>query len=176
MTRTPLITVLMMSLLLSLAAACGATGPAAAPDAPEATARGLVEPMRGKVALDQGSAALFRDLANYSVRERFLFAVLACADEVRAGDFRRFFASPEGIMGPEAIAGLRAMGMVNTAAVAQKAANVLGREFPRDLAERRRAVDANVAALNTLDAEFTQLLSVEAGGIDVATDRLARMR
>ncbi len=166
----------MIALSASLTAGCGASTPAAAPEASQPTARALIEPMRGKVALDQGSVALFRDLANYSVKERFLFAVLACTDEVRAGGFRRFFASPEGTMGPEAIAGLRAMGMINTAAVVQKAANVLGREFPRDLAERRRAVEANVAGLNALDAEFTQLLSVEAGGIEVATDTLARMR
>lgn len=165
-----------MLLLAMLALACGPAPAADLPASEPAGARALVEPMKGKVTLDQGSGPLFRDLTGFSVKERFLYAVLACTDGQRDGGFRGFFSSPEGIMGPEAIAGLRAMGMVNAGAVVQKAANLLGRDFPRDLAERRRAVEANIAALSALDAEFTQLLAVEEGGIDNATNRLARSK
>lgn len=163
-------------LLAALAWGCSAAPAADTTSSDPATARALVEPMWGKVTLDQGSVPLFRDLAGYSVKERFLYAILACTDATQTGGFRAFFASPEGTMGPEAIAGLRAMGMVNSAAVVQKAANLLGRDFPRDLAERRRAVEANAAGLTALDAEFTQLLAVEEGGIEHATNRLARSR
>ncbi len=172
----PLMPTTLALLLVALTWACSPAPAVDPPMAEEAGARALVGPMKGKITLDQGSGPLFRDLTGYSVKERFLYAVLACTDGQREGGFRGFFTSPEGIMGPEAIAGLRAMGMVNAGAVVQKAASLLGRDFPRDLAERRRAVEANAAALAALDAEFTQLLVVEEGGIDNATNRLARSK
>lgn len=72
------------------------------------------------------------------VKAGHLFAALWCKAEVYNGGFHQFFFNSTGVLAPEALAGFRAIGLHDWAALLDQAMGVFSTPYPRDQTERWR--------------------------------------
>jgi hypothetical protein len=95
----------------------------------------LVEPLFDAVDIDskEGFFSSVQKLNSLIVN---LFAAHFCLSEVHNGGFLQFFWNRPGILAPEAIEGLRAIGMPKLAAAVSEASALLGSPYPRDRDDR----------------------------------------
>jgi hypothetical protein len=120
-----------------------------------------------------------------------LYAAHFCQSEICNGGFTQFFWNSTGVLAPEAIEGLAAIGQLQVADVVRRAVSMLGAPYPRDRAARWAALDELAPAADRepdslgraayrridlfrpLEKEFYSLLRTEADGFENAADRYA---
>src|SRR5580704_5342938 len=95
----------------------------------------LVEPIFSKVDLDE-PAKFFHSISRIPRPVLLLYAAHFCLSEVWNGGFFQFFWNSTGMIAPEAVEGLCAIGMRELASVLEAAAAPLGSPYPRDRDER----------------------------------------
>lgn len=121
-----------------------------------------------------------------------LYAAHFCQSEVCNGGFTQFFWNSTGVLAPEAIEGFNAIGQVQVAAIVAQAVSLLGVPYPRNRADRWRALERladptadeslppsdqetfkQVEAFRPIEDQFYSLISNERGGFETAADDYA---
>lgn len=142
-----------------------------------------VEPFWDTVSIYDGPEEFLQRFTEVPEHAAHLFAVYWCTSEVCNGGLHQFFFNSTGVLAPEAVAGFRAIGMPQTAALVAEAMASLGSPYPRDREERQDALDALdpedvdddewVSPFDEMDDRFYDLLGAENGGLQAAADRYA---
>jgi hypothetical protein len=164
--------------------------PAPAPAAPAEPAAGgsdadvyfaAIAPYMEKVSIYHGPDLFLQELARAPTRSRHLLTAHWCASEISNGGFNQFFAGAPGMMAPESVAGLTAIGFADSAAVVEEAMALLGgKTYPRDMKARNRALAAlkkkrkQENPFEELDNRFFETLKAREGGFDAAAAAYAR--
>lgn len=104
------------------------------------TAWSVIKPYWKAVDIYGGESKYLRGLAKLPVAARRLFTVHWCDSEVCNGGFHQFFSNSTGIVAPEALAGFRAIGAIQCAAILERAMSLLPDQYPRDRDERTEAL------------------------------------
>ena len=110
----------------------------------------MVEPYWERVST-QSVGTFLRDFQRVPMRAGHLLAAHWLQSEVCNGGFHQFFTNPTGVLAPEAIAGLWAIGLGDLADVAEQAAAFFGKDYPRDAESRSAALDAFARRQPTTD-------------------------
>jgi hypothetical protein len=167
------------------------TAPAAAaePAAPVAATDGdayfaVIEPHFQRVSIYAGPDKFLEEYGKTPEKARHLLAAHWGVAEISHGGFHQLFQSAVGMLVPEAIAGLRAIGLPENAALMEEASAVFGKGYPRDHEKRRRALDAYERKVNgkakdanafaALDDRFFTALKAHPGGFDAVAAAYAR--
>ena len=140
----------------------------------------LVAPVWGRVNIHGSPDEFARDFAGLDTVQQHLFAAQWVRSEVDNGGLHQFFTNPTGVLAPEAVAGLRAIGLPGCARVVEEAMAFFGVPYPRGQAERERVL-ADVGGEEReewdpfyhLDDDFGELCAEENGGFLVAADTYA---
>lgn len=129
-----------------------------------------------KVDIYSGARAYLKQIGKYPPHVRHLLAAHWCQSEICNGGIDQLVLNSTGVLAPEGVEGLEAIGMPKTAAVLQKAIAQFGSRYPRDrvlrrarwLGLRRSSGKANEGygrAFARLDTRFYAAMSAE-GGFD----------
>jgi hypothetical protein len=159
-----------------------AAPPPAAPPAPPKKDADVyfqaIEPHFERVTIYDGPQVFLRELQATPERARHLLTAHWCVSEVSNGGLQQFFAGAAGVMGPEAAAGLRALGLEDSAAILDKAMARLGKAYPRETARRNQVLKRLSAGkrspFHDLDEPFLQTLQARTGGFDAVAAAYAR--
>jgi hypothetical protein len=134
-----------------------------------------VEPIWNAISIYDGPDTFLRQFSRVPEHAGHLFAVHWCISEVCNGGLHQFFSNSTGVLAPEAVAGFRAVGMPETAAIVEQAMARLPSPYPRDREDREDALDALdpedmdeeddwESPFDDLDSRFYELYSTENGG------------
>ncbi len=140
----------------------------------------LVEPYWESISIYDGAEKFTTAFNAAPEKVRVLFAIHWFQSEVMNGGLGQFFSNPTGILAPEAVAGLRAIGMPECASILDEAMKFFGDVYPRKASVREDAFEAFYTAhgsdavplLEQEDAIATTI-EEENGGIWEAADRYA---
>lgn len=102
-----------------------------------------------------------------------LLAVHWLQSEVNNGGLIQFFDNATGVVAPEAIEGLQAIGLEEAAAVVQSALDLLPTPYPRDGSERERHRQRLLGATEGLDDRLYELWGPRGDKLYDAMDRYA---
>jgi hypothetical protein len=168
---------------------------------PVATYWQLVEPLYERINIYDGPEVYVASLEGVPRAVVLLYAAHMCQSEVRNGGFLQLFWNNTGVLVPEAVEGLRTIGMPEAAALVAAAAAHLGEPYPKVRDERwdallassgkgerelKRIFESNenlyiafVEAtkempLDTLNKRFWECLRSENGGFEGAATHYAR--
>lgn len=92
----------------------------------------LIEQAYDSVSIYDGPSIFRRDFDSHPAHVQHLLAAHWFNSEFCNGGFHQFFYNPTGVLAPEAVAGLRAIGMHRVSEVLTSAMNRLGPSYPRD--------------------------------------------
>ncbi|MDH3228918.1 MAG: DMP19 family protein [Alphaproteobacteria bacterium] len=142
-----------------------------------------IEPFWESVSIYDGPEEFLLRFTEMPEHAAHLFALHWCASEVCNGGFHQFFFNSTGVLAPEAVAGFRAIGMPQTAAVVAAAMASFGEPYPRDREERQDALDALDredaddddwdSPFGDIDNRFYDFLGSENGGMERAAESFA---
>ena len=93
------------------------------------------------VSIYEGPEVYLRNLKPFPKKLVHVFAVHWLESEVCNGGFHQFFSNSTGIVAPEALQGLHAIGEEDLFTLANEAVSQLGKPFPRDRDERNEKLD-----------------------------------
>jgi hypothetical protein len=103
-----------------------------------------------------------------------LYAAHFCQSEVCNGGFAQFFDNSTGVLAPEAVEGLVALGLHELGGTVSSAMRLFGSAYPRDREERQEAMTEEMfQAFEPLNERFYALIEGEGGGFHQAADRFA---
>lgn len=95
--------------------------------------------------------------------QKALISIDWCQKEIRNGGFKQLFENSTGNLVPYAVRGFHLIGAERYAELLAKGASLLGVEYPKSGAARKRALkslrDSQHQELKTLDDEFMNLIS-----------------
>jgi len=136
-----------------------------------------IEPIWDDVSVES-STVFLEQFGSLSRPQQDLFALHWFYCQVLNGRLHQFFLNPWGVMAPEAVIGLRAIGLLNSARILESAMAFFGPVYPREQ-PAREALLLQVPGESreewdpffALDAELFPLLKTENGGFDQAADR-----
>lgn len=143
----------------------------------------VIEPHFERVTIYEGPEVFLRELDKTPERARHLLTAHWSVSEISNGGFQQFFAGAAGVMGPEAVAGLQALGLTDNAALLEQAMALLGKNYPREAGPRNRALKALARARKVkpdhspfaeLDERFLQALQARPGGFNATAAGYAR--
>ena len=128
-----------------------------------------IEPIWDRVNIYDGPEQFLSTFRSIRPELGFLYAAHFCQSEVRNGGFRQFFSNSTGVLAPEAIEGLRAIGLSALAEVVAEAVAIFDLPYPRDR-ETRDGVLSKLPkdTFESLDTRFFQLVGAEHGGFERA--------
>lgn len=122
----------------------------------------VMEPVRWRANIYDGPLQYEASLAGFSCEQRWLFAVDWYQAEVNNGGHDQFYSNSTGLVWPDALAGLHAIGAEEAAALLQESADRLGGS-PSLSREERGADLARLAPdFNDLDTRFYALGELDA--------------
>lgn len=144
----------------------------------------LVKPYWNVVSIHDGPQVFLREFSRVPEPSKHLFAAHWLVSEVANGGFFQLFSNSTGVLAPEAIEGLKAIGMPKAAAIAKEATAWFGDEYPRDRDIRNDALEALEAAhaeehdtdcsICSIDDRFYAFMSDESGGFEEAANQFAK--
>ncbi|MBU4433287.1 MAG: DMP19 family protein [Alphaproteobacteria bacterium] len=128
--------------------------------------------------------AFLDQFAHLPEPSKHLFAAEALVSEVANGGFSQLFLNSTGVLAPEGVKGLKAIGMPQAAAIAEEAMAWFGSDYPRDYYVRNDALAAFEEAhgdhddadcpICTIDDRFYAVMSDENGGFEDAANQFAK--
>jgi hypothetical protein len=141
----------------------------------------LVKPIWSTIFIGDTVDKFNKSFAEAPLAARTLFAAHWCFSEVSNGGFHQFFYNSTGVLAPEAVDSFRALGMPQTASVAEKAMEWFGHPYPRERRIRLQQIEAATGSkkyrswqqFRPLDEEFCRLMRSENGGFLTAADTYA---
>jgi hypothetical protein len=149
--------------------------PAAAPAPSAATATdgdayfSVIEPHFARVSIYLPPAEFLAELDKTPEKPRHLLAAHWGVAEISNGGFAQLFGSSAGMLVPEAIVALRAIGLPENADLMAEAAGIFGKSYPREHDKRRRALAVwarKGKSFADLDEKFFAALKAHPGGFD----------
>lgn len=96
----------------------------------------IVEPHWERVSIYDGPDVFIREFDATREVARNLLAAHWCIAEIENGGFYQFLTNSTGILGPEAVVGLRAVGLSAAADIVNRVVSLFGNPYPRDRDER----------------------------------------
>ncbi len=140
----------------------------------------LIDPIWDEVSFYETWDILQRDFAKITEKQKNLYAAYWADYEICNGGFEQFFSNSTGMLGPEAVVGYRAIGMIDSAELVQEACLLLGIPFPRERADRQERLERLLTnhpkgrdVFNSIEQRFFKNRKEEAGGFEAAADRYA---
>lgn len=144
----------------------------------------LVKPYWDAVSIYDGPEAFLSQFSLLPQPSKHLFAAHWLVSEVANGGFSQLFSNSTGVLAPEAVLGLRAIGMPGAAAIAEEAVGWFEGEYPRDRDVRNDALEAFEeehgedhdadCGVCSIDDRFYALMSDENGGFEEAANQFAK--
>jgi len=125
----------------------------------------------------QGPEVFLRTFASADRNVGLLYAAHFAQSEICNGGFQQFFSNSTGVLSQEAISGMEAVNMPQTALLLQQAASLLGTPYPRERIQRQeklKLVDPKV--LDAINDKFFALIASENGGFDSAARSFLAVR
>jgi hypothetical protein len=116
--------------------------PSSNSDRPGAAAWRIIEPYCEAVSIYDGPIAFLEGFEQLPEPARHLFAVWWFDAEVCNGGFHQFFSNSTGVLAPEALEGLRAIGLAECASLLEAAIGMFHEPYPRDHDARHAAIQA----------------------------------
>ena len=165
------------------APAPAAPAPAPAEETPSAGTAGdayfsLIEPHFERVSIYQGPQVFLDQYQRTPERARHLLTAHWTASEISNGGFLQLFSGAAGVLAPEAVAGLQAIGLADNARILTEAMALLGPKYPREMDRRNRLLAARKRRqpnpFATLDEQFFQALRRHPGGFNAVAAAYAR--
>jgi|tagenome__1003787_1003787.scaffolds.fasta_scaffold19634661_1 hypothetical protein len=92
------------------------------------------------VSIYDGAATFLEQFGSISESQGLLMAAHWCQSEVCNGGFHQFFSNSTGVLAPEATRGFEFIQLPEVASVVARCVHMLGEQYPRDRAERTRAL------------------------------------
>jgi hypothetical protein len=155
--------------------------PAPAPTLNDAdTYFALVEPHLQRVSIYGPPQKFLVEFARTPEKPRNLLAAHWCVSEISNGGLLQLFSSSAGVLAPEALTALQALGLPENAAILAEAMKTLGPSYPRDQKRRNRVLDTVKHRRKTdnpyaaLDDRFFTALKAHPGGFDAVAATYAR--
>lgn len=141
----------------------------------------LVEPIWEAISIYDGPENFLRQYNSAPEAARTLFAAHWCQSEICNGGFDQFFSNSTGVLAPEAVVAFQKIGMLETAALVERAMLLLGDSYPRDRDTREEAIetaweassDQENGPFGDMDPLFFTLIKEECGGFGNAADAFA---
>lgn len=141
----------------------------------------IVEPIWKAIDIYHGPDIFMKTFSAVRREAGLLYAAHFCQSEVCNGGFLQFFGNSTGVLAPEAVAGFRAIGQPQVAALIVEAMAPLGSPYERERQRRNEildslpddAYDRIAGAGGDLNREFFDLIESEAGGFQAAANRYA---
>jgi hypothetical protein len=134
----------------------------------------LIEPIWETIEIYDGPEVFRRTYDSVPRKAGLLFAAHSCQSEVCNGWFRQFFWNSTGVLAPEAVEGMKAIGCPEMASVIQTAIDRLVVSFVRERPARQALIDALPHDyFDEQDEHFFRLIHAENGGFEKAADRFA---
>lgn len=144
----------------------------------------LIEPYWEAVSIYDGPETFLRQFSTLPVASKHLFAANWLISEVCNGGFSQFFFNSTGVLAPEAVQGLKEIGLPGLAAISEEAMAWLGPDYPRerdlrcDLLEAFEDVHGEGhgpdCLVCSIDERFYALMATESGGFEQAADLFAK--
>jgi hypothetical protein len=144
----------------------------------------LVEPYWDAVSIYDGPGAFLDQFSRLPQPSKHLFAAHWLVSEVANGGFSQLFSNSTGVLAPEGVEGLKAIGMLQAAAIAQEAMTWFEGDYPRDRHVREDALTAFEEAhgedhdadcpICSIDDRFYAVMSEENGGFEEAANKFAK--
>ncbi len=140
-----------------------------------------IEPVWEAISIYDGPEVFLQEFQGIKPELGHLFAAHWCQSEVRNGGFYQFFYNPTGVLAPEAVVGLCAMGLSDCADVVQQAMDFFGDPYPREKDERLGLLPEDPEEnpgqwdpFDELDNRLYELLDPENHGFEKAADDYVR--
>lgn len=144
----------------------------------------LVEPYWDVVSIYDGPSVFLDQFSRLPEPSKHLFATHWLVSEVANGGFSQLFSNSTGVLAPEGVAGLRAIGMPRAAAIAEEAMAWFAGDYPRDrdiredalevFEETHGAHDDADCPICSIDDRFYAVMSDENGGFEEAANQFAK--
>lgn len=138
---------------------------------------GVIEPHFERVTIYKGPKVFLEEYGKTPERARNLLTAHWAASEISNGGFLQLFSGAAGVLAPESVIGLRALGLGPSADIVEQAMALLGRTYPREMDKRHRLVEARkrqrkqANPFADLDERFFESLRRHPGGFNaVAAD------
>jgi hypothetical protein len=140
----------------------------------------VIEPHLQRVSIYDPPEKFLAEYAKTEEKPRNLLTAHWCVSEISNGGLLQLFSSSAGVLAPEALAGLQALGLPENAAIVAEAMKTLGPTYPRDHKRRNRALDTVKRRTKTenpyaaLEDRFFTALKSHPGGFDKVAATYAR--
>jgi len=140
----------------------------------------VIAPHFDRVSVYDGAQVFQREWSKTPEPARHLLTAHWVVMEISNGGFLQLFSTAAGLLVPEAILGLRALGLEENARMLEQAAAVLGKTYPRERKQRERRLEAyrrrsgQENPFAELDAQFFEVLRKQPGGFDGVAARYAQ--
>jgi hypothetical protein len=140
----------------------------------------LVKPVWRSISIYDGPTVFLGQFGAARPEVGHLFAAHWCQSEVRNGGLHQFFANSTGVLAPEALAGYRAIGLREWAAILAEAMAFFGSPYPREkghrherLAQRESLSREEWDPFHALDDQLLTWLDAEEDRWERAADAYA---
>ena len=134
----------------------------------------MVEPVWTTINVYEGPEIFRTTFDSAPHRAALLFAAHFAQSEICNGGFHQFFWNSTGVLAPEAIDGMKAIGCCSLASVIETAMNQLVVPYIRERPRRQALLEALPKRyFDPLDEHFFKLIVADNGGFEAAADRFA---
>lgn len=100
-----------------------------------------LEPVLQSISIHDGGKVFLAQFSQVTRSQGLLFAATWCEIEVCNGGFHQFFYNSTGVLAPEAVEGLRYIGLPKAARLVVKAVRMFGKSYPRNRGERKKRLE-----------------------------------
>jgi hypothetical protein len=116
----------------------------------------IIDPVWWSVSIYDGEKVYEEDLKKFSREQRYVFAILWHAAEVNNGGHEQFYANSTGVVWRDALAGYKAIGLNEAAAILEQSAEIMGGNPSLDRATRETQLGRNLD-FEMVDQRFFKL-------------------
>ena len=117
----------------------------------------IIAPVWYSANIYEGEQAYENSLKKFSTEQRYLHAVIWHISEVDNGGHDQFYSNSTGIVWRDALAGYRAIGLNDAAAILRKSADLMGGNPSLDRDERQMQLDEKQPDFEDLDKQFFKI-------------------
>ncbi|MEP6847311.1 MAG: DMP19 family protein [Acidobacteriota bacterium] len=117
----------------------------------------VIEPVWYSADIYDGEQAYENSLKKFSTEQRYLHAVIWHISEVDNGGHDQFYSNSTGIVWRDALAGYKALGLNEAAAILKKSADLMGGNPSLDRDERQKQLEEKHPDFEELDTQFFKI-------------------
>jgi hypothetical protein len=117
----------------------------------------IIEPLWWSVSIYDGLDTYEKDLSNYSIPQKYVFAIMWYQSEVNNGGHDQFYSNSTGIVWEDAMLGFKEIGLIEGYEIIKESINRLGGKPEKDRAKRNKQLEKYDKSLSDLDDSFYEL-------------------